>query len=102
MISKANSIQVTDEDYLQSSQTRVPGGIFYPVWPENKFRVTFKWDPVVFAINEGKQSVPALFKPQTYGAAPDKAVYTVDGVYTPVGGSGARSARLYFRDKILR
>ncbi len=98
----SNSINVTDVDYLQSSQTRNVGGVYYPVWPDNKFTMKFTWNPVVFAINDGKKSVPVLFTPESYGAAPADTVYSVDGIYTPVDGSGARGARLYFRDKILR
>lgn len=98
----ANSINVADEDYLQSSQTREAGGVYYPVWPDNGFSLKFTWDPIVFAINDGRKSVPALFSPQTYGASAADAVYTVEGIYTPADGSGARGARLYFRDKILR
>ncbi len=98
----SNSINVADEDYLESSQTRDVAGVYYPVWPANRFTVKFQWDPVVFAINDGKKSVPTLFAPENYGASAADAVYTVDGIYTPVDGSGARGARLYFRDKILR
>lgn len=98
----ANSINVADEDFLQSSDTRQAGGVYYPVWPENKFSLKFQWDPIVFAIDDGKKTAPALFSPQTYGASVADAVYTVDGIYTPADGSGARGARLYFRDKILR
>lgn len=97
-----NSINVTDEDYLQSSQTRQAAGVYYPVWPDNKFTVKFTWEPVVFAINDGTKSIPALFTPDSYGASPADAVYTVEGIYTPADGNGARGARLYFRDKILR
>jgi hypothetical protein len=100
---KANSINVADEDYVQSSQTRQAGGIYYPVWPASgRFTVNFKWEPVVFAINDGKKSVPTLFTPETFGASPADAVYTVEGTYTPADGSGARPARLYFRNKVLR
>jgi hypothetical protein len=99
---KANSINVADEDFLQSSQTRDVSGVYYPVWPSNKFTVKFQWEPIVFAINDGKKSVPALFTPETYGASQKDAVYTVEGIYTFVDGSGSRPARLYFRDKILR
>lgn len=99
----ANSINVIDEDYLQSSQTREASGVYYPVWSSSgKFTVKFQWEPVVFAINDGKQSAPALFTPETYGASPTDAVYTVEGIYTFADGSGSRPARLYFRDKILR
>lgn len=100
---KANSINVADEDYLQSSQTREASGVYYPVWPASgKFNVRFQWEPIVFAINDGKKSVPALFTPETYGASQKDAVYTVEGIYTFADGSGSRPARLYFRDKILR
>ncbi|HEY6074752.1 MAG TPA: clostripain-related cysteine peptidase [Anaerolineales bacterium] len=99
----ANSINLIDEDYLQSSQTREASGVYYPVWPQSgKFTVKFNWEPIVFAIDDGQQRVPVLFSPETYGAAPADAVYTVDGTYTFADGSGSRRARLYFRDKILR
>ena len=99
----ANSINVTDEDYLQSSQTREISGVYYPVWPESgKFTLEFDWEPIVFAIDDGKQSVVARFAPETYGASSADAVYTVEGIYTFADGSGSRPARLYFRDKLLR
>jgi hypothetical protein len=99
----SNSINVADEDYLQSSQTRDIQGVYYPVWPESgKFTVKFNWDPIVFAINDGKKSVPVLFSPETYGASEADAIYTVDGIYTFADGSGTRAARLYFRDGLLR
>ena len=99
----ANSINVTDEDYLQSSQTREVSGVYYPVWPESgKFTVKFEWEPIVFAINDGKRSVVARFAPETYGASSAQAIYTVEGLYTFADGSGSRSARLYFRDLLLR
>ncbi|HEY6042756.1 MAG TPA: clostripain-related cysteine peptidase [Anaerolineae bacterium] len=98
----ANSIQVADEDFLQSSQTRQVAGVYYPVWPASgKFTVRFKWEPVVFAINDGKKNVPVLFTPETYGASPADAIYTVEGVYNFADGT-SQPARLYFRDKILR
>jgi len=99
----ANSINVADEDYLQSSQTREISGVYYPAWPESgKFTLTFDWEPIVFAIDDGKQSVVARFAPETYGASSADAVYTVEGIYTFADGSGSRPARLYFRDKLLR
>jgi hypothetical protein len=99
----ANSINVADEDYLQSSQTREISGVYYPVWPESgKFTLAFDWEPIVFAIDDGKQSVVARFAPETYGASSADAVYTVEGIYTFADGSGSRPARLYFRDNLLR
>lgn len=99
----ANSIAMVDEDYLQSSQTRQVGGVYYPAWPESsKFTIEFDWEPIVYAINDGAQSVVARFAPETYGASQADAVYTVEGIYTFADGSGSRPARLYFRDKLLR
>jgi len=99
----ANSINVTDEDYLQSSQTREVSGVYYPAWPESgKFTLEFDWEPIVFAIDDGKQSVVARFAPETYGASEADAVYTVEGTYTFADGGGTLPARLYFRDKLLR
>ena len=42
----------------------------------------FEWEPLVFAIHDGENSVVAMFKPQTYGVSRDEATYTVDGIYT--------------------
>jgi hypothetical protein len=96
----ANSINLTDSDYVQSSQTRDLDGVYYPVWPDNKFTIRFQWEPIVYAINDGKQSVVALFQPVTYGRSAEQAVYSVDGLYTSKTGD-SRSARLYFRDGLL-
>jgi hypothetical protein len=94
---------VTDQDYLQSSESREVSGVYYPAWPESgRYTVRFNWEPIVYAINDSKKSVPVLFKPETYGRSQEQAVYTVDGTYTFADGSGSRPARLYFRDKQLR
>jgi len=101
--SQANSIYVADSDYLESAETRELEGIYYPVWDEDGvFTLEFEWEPVVFAINDGTQSVLALFNPESYGAAAEDAVYTVEAVYTFADGGEQRRARLYFRDGSLR
>jgi len=63
----SNSIAVLDTDYLESQDSHEANGVFYPVWGTD-FNLSFNWDPVVFAINDGQQSTTALFTPQTYGA----------------------------------
>jgi hypothetical protein len=99
----ANSINIADRDYLESSDTREIDGVYYPVWPEDEeFTLEFEWEPIVFAINDGLESVPALFTPQSYGATWEEAVYTVDGIYTFGDGEGTRYARLYFMGGTLR
>ncbi len=100
---QANSIFVADSDYLESAETRELEGVYYPAWDEDgEFTLEFEWEPIVFAINDGSQSVLALFNPESYGAAPEDAVYTVEAMYTFADGSEQRRARLYFRDGMLR
>ena len=99
----SNSIFVADTDYLESYETREIDGVYYPVWPEGEeFAMEFLWEPLMFAISDGADSVLAMLAPQSYGASPDQAVYTVDGVYTYAQDGETRHARLYFSDGVLR
>jgi hypothetical protein len=98
----SNSIFVADQDYLESAQTREVKGVYYPDWGTGDFNLEFEWEPLMYAIADGRQSVQAALAPQTYGASPKDTVYTVDGIYTFTDGSGSRYARLYFRDGQLR
>ena len=78
----SNSIFVADMDYLESADTRNMDNAYYPVWPETEFTLEYSWDPVVFAINDGANSVVPLFIPESYGATFEEAISTVDGKYT--------------------
>jgi hypothetical protein len=98
----SNSIFVADSDYLESPETRQVGGVPYPDWGEGEFTLSFEWEPVVFAINDGSNSAVALFSPQDYGFSAEQATYTVEGLYTFADGGETLNARLYFRDKQLR
>ena len=97
----SNSIWVADTDYLESADTREINGVYYPDWGEGRFTMEFEWEPIVFAIDDGVNSVLALFTPQSYGRTFEEATYTVDGIYTYVDGE-IRHARLYFQDGSLR
>jgi hypothetical protein len=98
----ANSIFLADTDFLESSDTRQIDGVNYPDWGAGgDFTLEFEWEPVVFALSDGQQSVTALFQPQDYGATFEQAVYTVDGAYTFAGTGETRSARLYFSNSKL-
>jgi hypothetical protein len=97
----ANSINVADQDYLESANTRQLNGVYYPVWPRDEFTIEFEWEPIVFAIDDGSQRVPALFQPDTYGRSFEEAVYTVDGIYTFAEDGEQRAARLFFRNGAL-
>jgi hypothetical protein len=94
---------VADTDYLESYDTREIDGVYYPVWPEGtEFTMEFLWEPLMFAISDGADSVLAMLTPRSYGATPDQAVYTVDGIYTYAQDGETRHARLYFSDGVLR
>jgi hypothetical protein len=100
---ESNSIFVADTDYLESDDTGEIDGVYYPDWgEEGAFTMEFEWEPLMFAINDGVDFVLALFTPQSYGASPEDATYTVDGIYTYADGGESRYARLYFRDGMLR
>ena len=100
---QSRSILVADYDYLESPSTRQVGELFYPAWSDNEsFNLRFEWLPTVFAISDGENTVVTALNPERYGAAPEDAVYTVDGVYTYTTSGEQRKARLYFRDGQLR
>ena len=101
--STANSIYLADNDYLESPQTQELNGVYYPVWGESgSFTIQLSWEPTVFAINDGNNSVVALFNPENYGSTAQDAVYSVEGKYTFADSGETRYARLYFRDGALR
>jgi hypothetical protein len=98
----ANSLLPIDIDYLESEETGELNGVYYPIWPEDgSFNLEFEWEPIVFAITDGTNTATAMLKPQSYGAAPELAVYTVDGTYTYADDGETRHARLYFSDGVL-
>lgn len=99
--SQANSIYVADSDFLTSADTREVNGVYYPDWGEGDFNLEFEWEPIVFALDDGENTVQALLSPQAYGASDEDAVYTVDGVYTYADGE-QRAARLYLSNGELR
>ncbi|MGC9397297.1 MAG: clostripain-related cysteine peptidase [Anaerolineae bacterium] len=99
----SNSIFVADSDYLESSETRELNGVYYPVWSaDDSFTMEFEWEPVLFSISDGVDTVVANFEPQSYGATYEEAVYTVDGTYTYAGSGESRYARLYFANGVLQ
>jgi hypothetical protein len=98
----SNSIYVSDMDYLESPNTREVGGVYYPDWGDTgSFTLEFDWEPLTFAITDGETTAQALLMPRSYGATPEEAIYTVDGIYTFVDGTTS-SARLYFSNGLLR
>src|SRR4030042_379587 len=95
----SNSIFVADTDYLESSETRQLGGVYYPVWPQSEgFDINFNWDASLFAVSDGTTTVVALFSPVAYGASAEEAVYTLGGTYTFADSGGQKYAQLLFMD----
>ena len=99
----AQSIMVADTDYLESSETREVEGVYYPLWPSGEeFTLEFEWEPLMFAISDGQTTALALLDPESYSAAPEEAIYSVDGIYNFADGSEPRSATLNFSNGALR
>lgn len=99
---EANSINVIDMDYIDSGDTRDVNGIYYPDWGEGAFTLEFEWEPIVFAINDGTNQALALLEPLVYGAAPEQAVYAVDGIYTFLDGTQRRARALFSDESLLQ
>lgn len=79
---QSNAILIADTDFLESSDTQELSGVFYPKWPQKSFIMNYEWDPTVFSISDGATTTMALFKPESYGANADEAIYSVAGTYT--------------------
>lgn len=99
---KANSIYLADSDYLASPDTREAGGIYYPDWGTESFNLVFKWEPIVYAIDDGVSLHPALFSPESYGKSSAEAVYSVEGIYTFSDSGDQQNARLFFVNGVLQ
>ena len=100
---KTNSMRSVDRDYLESPRSQQINGQTYPLWSDNEaFNLQFKWNPTVFALSDGQNTVVTPLEPERYGASAAEAVYSVAGEYTPKDGSPARSAKLYLVDGKLR
>lgn len=99
---QSNSIFIADEDYIESPDTRLVKGIYYPDWGKGEFTLDFKWEPIIFAVDDGTNRVYCLFKPESYGRNFAEAVYTVDGTYTFADSGEQCLATLYFSDGALR
>ena len=95
----SNSIYVADTDYLESPDTGQLNGVYYPVWPDNEtFRLNFDFEPVLFNLSDGSNSVLALFNPGSYGSSAADAVYIVNGTYTFTDTGQQQTAQLLFKD----
>jgi hypothetical protein len=93
-----DALIIEDMDYIFSEEDREAGGVVYPVWPEEAFDVAYDWEPTVYAVSNGAESVRVLFAPESYGESP---TYSVEAIYHFADGSADRRATLFFRDGVL-
>lgn len=100
--STASSIYVADSDYLSSANTQELNGVYYPIWESNGFNMEFAWEPIVYAISDGATTAEALLTPESYGASPEEAVYSVNGTFTYADSGDSQPARLYFANGLLQ
>ncbi len=90
---------IEDEDYMFADDTREVNGVQYPAWPDGAVSLEWEWEPIIFAINDGTNSVRALIGPEEYDN--DVPTYAANAKYLPADGSPAIRARLFFRDSTL-
>lgn len=90
---------IEDEDYMFADDTREVNGVQYPAWPDGAVSLEWEWEPIIFAINDGANSVRALIGPEEYDN--DVPTYAANAKYIPADGSPAIRARLFFRDSTL-
>lgn len=87
---------IEDIDYIDAEQVKQVGGIFYPEWGSNEVEISYDFEPIVYAIWDGKTLAPALLMPDDYGE--ESASYVVEGIYHFANGSPDRYAQMIFRD----
>lgn len=87
---------IEDEDYIFADENNEVEGVIYPVWPEGSVSVDYDWEPYIYAINDGTNSVRALLSPDTYDA--ESPTYSTNGIFTFADSGEQRYATLYFRD----
>ena len=101
IIENDGSIHIVDTDFVESGQTQQKNGVYYPIWPQDKFKLNFSFDPYMYAITDGTQEVYALFNPVDYGRNYSEAVYVVNGTYTFKETGEKRPAQLRFMNEKL-
>lgn len=90
---------IEDEDYMFADDTKEVNGVQYPDWAQGNVSLDWDWEPTIFAISDGTQSVRALIGPEAYDN--EVPTYAANVKYIPADGSPALRARLFFRDSTL-
>ena len=94
---ETNSILTVDTDFLEADKTEEVNGVYFPNWGDGgTVDIQFDWQPVLFAINDGRTSEFALLYPKEYGGTPEETVYAVEGIYTFTDTGESRYALMYF------
>jgi hypothetical protein len=99
-LSEDESLLIIDDiDYLEADAVRQVNGIYFPDWGEGPLELSYDFEPVIYAISDGVNTVPALLSPEEYGK--ESGVYSVEGIFRAVNSQRDRFAKLYFRDEEL-
>ncbi|GAB4413227.1 MAG: hypothetical protein Fur0044_07590 [Anaerolineae bacterium] len=96
---REEALLIEDIDYLAADESQTIGGVTYPVWSPEGVSIEFEWEPTVYAISDGTNSVKALFEPVAYDA--ETPTYAVGGTYRFASGGEPRFAKMYFRDDAM-
>jgi hypothetical protein len=90
---------IQDIDYLDAGETRQVNGVFFPEWGGETVDIEYDFEPIIYAIRDGVNEVPALLMPEEYGE--ESSVYSVEGYYTFAASGKQRFAKLYFKDEVM-
>jgi hypothetical protein len=89
-----NAILFADQDFVEAPNSRQVNGVYFPDWgTSGVVDLAYTWDPVLYAISDGQQTVPALINPETYGATVAESTYSTDGIFN-FGTGETATARL--------
>ncbi|MGQ0603279.1 MAG: clostripain-related cysteine peptidase [Anaerolineales bacterium] len=91
-----NALKFADQDFIEGDDTQNVNGVFYPVWNGTEVLIDFAWEPILFAIDDGTQTVQAALYPEDYGASAEAAVYSVEGFYVYGESGDRRYAKMFF------
>ncbi len=94
-LNRENALLIEDIDYIFADENNEVGGVTFPVWPEEGLAIEYEWNPIVFAISDGENTVRALLRPATYSA--ERPTYATEGTYTFADGQ-EQYAKLLFQD----
>jgi len=92
-------LMLDDMDYIMPDKTRKVNGVVFPDWEGDEVEIGDDFEPVIYVINDGETTAPALLAPYEFGA--ESPTYMCEGTYHFAKGGRDRYAQLLFRDSEL-